>query len=61
MDNALAVRRVERVQDFASGFQRFPERHRPMERLAIDVFHDEVVRPHVVDRADVRMIQCGDG
>jgi hypothetical protein len=35
------------------------------ERLAIDVFHDEVDDPvllaHVVDRADVGMVQRGDG
>jgi hypothetical protein len=41
--------------------QRFPERHRPLERLAFDIFHDKVIRTHVVERADVRMIQCRDG
>jgi len=37
------------------------EREWPFELLALDVFHHQVVRTDVVDLADVRMIQLGDG
>ncbi len=31
------------------------------ERLTLDIFHHEVIRPHIVQGANVRMIQRGDG
>ena len=34
---------------------------RPPERLAFDVLHHQVIRTDVMERADVRMIQRGDG
>ena len=32
-----------------------------MQRLAVDILHDEVIGSDVVEGADVRMIQPGDG
>ena len=70
MDDALAMRLVERVGDLGGDLQRLVERKRPFleargQRLAVEMRHDEVVRavdvPDVVDAADVRMVQRGDG
>ena len=70
MDDALPVRFVQRIRDLDGPRERLVERHRPFrqprgERLAVDQLHDEEVDPlvvaDVVDRADVRMIERGDG
>ena len=70
MDDALAVRLVERVGDLGRDLQRLVERQRPLleargQRLAVEMRHDEVVRAvdvaDVVDAADVRMVERGDG
>ena len=34
---------------------------RGLDGRALDEFHDEVIRPDVVELADVRMVQRGDG
>ena len=60
---------VERVDDLDRVFDRLRERQRSplqprLERLTIDVLHDQVVdvvlHPDVMERADVRMVQAGD-
>ncbi len=70
MDDALAMRLVERVGNLGGNLQRLVERERPLletrrERLAVEMRHDKVVRaidmPDVVDAADVRMVQRGNG
>ena len=70
MDDAGAVRAVERVADLDGDRQRVVDRkpRRPAqpvgERLAFEILHDEVVElavaADVVDRADVRMVQRRD-
>jgi hypothetical protein len=69
MDDALAMRLVERVGDLAGDLQRLVERERPFleprgQRLALEMRHDQIVRAvtlaDVVDAADVGMIQGGD-
>ena len=69
MNDALAMRFVERVGNLGSNLQRLIERQRPFleargERLALEMRHDQVVRAvdaaNVVDAADVRMVQRGD-
>ena len=70
MDDALAMRLVERVGDLGGDLQRLVERQRPLleprgQRLALEMRHDEVVRAigaaDVVDAADVGMVQRRDG
>jgi hypothetical protein len=56
----FAVRRIERVQYLSGVFEGLPERHRPFE-CSFNQLHHQVIRPHVVDLADVRMIEGGDG
>ena len=68
MDDALAMRPVERVGDLGGDLQRLVERKRSLheprgQRLALEMRHDQVVRAidvaDVVDAADVRMIERG--
>ncbi len=70
MDDALAMRLVERVGDLGSDLQRLVERERPFlearsQRLALEMRHDEVVSAldaaDVVDAADVGMVERSDG
>src|SRR5207253_1610501 len=69
MDDAEAVRGIERAGDVGGDAQRVAQRQRPArervgERLPLQVLHDEVVdavlMPDVVERADVRMVQPRD-
>ena len=57
----FAMRRVERIRNLRRQPQRLPNRHRTLERPPVDVLHHEIIRPDVVQRADVRMIQRGNG
>ena len=41
--------------------QRLFERQRPLDFGTIDVFHDQIVGAYVVERADVGMVEGGDG
>ena len=70
MDDALAMRFVERVGDFGRDFQRLLERERAFleaggARLALEAGHDENMRAvgfaDIVDAADVGMVEGGDG
>ena len=69
MDDALAMRLVERVGDLDRDLERIGKLQRSVsrepvgERLPLQVFHDEEVDPvlgaDVVERADVWMVQAG--
>ncbi len=70
MRDARAMRRIQRARDFRRGPQQLGERQRsaretPLQRFSLNVFHDEevaaVLVPDVVDRADMRMVERGDG
>ena len=70
MRDALPVRLVQRVRDLDSDLQRLIQRQRHVlqplrQRDALQVFHhqevDPVLGPDVVERANVRMVQAGDG
>jgi hypothetical protein len=66
MDDALLMRGLQRFRHLAGDCQRFVERYRPIrdslgERWAFDQFHDEIIWPDIVERADVRVIQRGHG
>ena len=66
VDDALLVRGFERIGDLARDGERLLERNRALldplgERLALDQLHDQVVRADVEQRADIGMVQRGDG
>jgi len=54
------VRRIQRVQNLARILHRLVDRQRPLERLAFDILHHQVIRPDIVQRADMRMVQRRD-
>ena len=69
MGDALPMRFVERVGDLHAVFERLFKRQRAAlesrrERLAFQVLHHQVFdvsfAPHVVQRANVRMVEAGD-
>ena len=70
MDDRLPVRLVQRVRDLDRHLQRLIQRQRAFfqplgQRVALQVLHDQevdpVLLPDVVERADVRVVQAGDG
>jgi hypothetical protein len=61
VDDALAMRRVQSIEDLARQRKRLVQRQGSLQRLALDVLHHQEVRPHVVERADVGMVQRSDG
>jgi hypothetical protein len=61
VDDAAPVGSAERVQDLLRDLERSSGRQRSTQPVALHVLHYEVVRAHVVERADVRVIQRRDG
>jgi hypothetical protein len=61
MHDALAMGVIERREDLIGQAKRAGNGHRSVERLPVDVLHDEVIRTDVVERADVRVIQRRNG
>ena len=70
MDDPLAVGLVQRIRDLNGRLERLLQRQGPLgqplgQRLALQVLHHQevhaVLAPHVVERADVRVVQAGDG
>jgi hypothetical protein len=61
MGDALAVRGVQRIADLRAVLQRLLDRHGPLQRRALDVFHHQVIRPDIVQSADIGVIQRRDG
>src|SRR5262249_2752966 len=57
MGYALLMRRFERARDLPGVIERGFQWKRSARRFALDEFHHQIVRPDVVKRADVRMIQ----
>jgi hypothetical protein len=57
----LAVRGVQSVEDLSGVGDDLVERQRASERLAFHQFHHQVVRPDVIELANVGMVQGGDG
>ena len=60
MQDASAVGRFERTGDLLRQRQSLLRAHRPGERAAFDILQDQVVRTHVINLADVRMVESGD-
>src|ERR1700761_3218966 len=61
MDDTAPVRGGERIGDLDAVTQSFFQRKRSFGGPALHVFHDEVVVADVVERADMWMIEGGDG
>ena len=70
VEDALAVRRVQRARDLNGPRQRLLDRNRSLrdtrrQRLALEVLHDEkrrlILLADVEERADVAVTQLGDG
>jgi hypothetical protein len=57
VQDAACVCGVEGVGHLRGNANDLGERQRTVERLPVDVFHDEIAWPDVVEHADVRMIQ----
>jgi hypothetical protein len=70
MHDSLPVRAIEGLGDLRAVALRLSDRQRPLDEalgqtLPLEILHDQEGRPigrlsHVVERADVRMIQSGD-
>src|SRR6516165_6601189 len=61
MNDALFVSGAERIANLGRVLQYLIERQRPLERSALDELHHQVVRPDVINLADIRVIQSRDG
>src|SRR5207248_11390538 len=59
--DALLMRRVQRIANLGRILQGLSQRQRTFKGATLDVFHYQVVRADVVQRANVRMIQRGYG
>ena len=60
MCDALPVSGVERIANLGCVLEYLIERQRPRERSALDELHHQVVRPDVINLADMWVIQRGD-
>ena len=61
MNDALRVRGRHAIGDLQSVLHHPIHRGRSLQRLSLDVFHYEIVRPDIVQSADVGMVQRSDG
>ncbi len=59
MDDTLAVRGVDGIEDLPREYQGFIEIDGARQGLTLDVLHHQIVRPDVVEGADVRMVEAG--
>ena len=61
MNDVPVVGRLDAVDQLPDDGHRLVELERPLQRLALDVLHDQVVRADIVKLADVGVIQRRDG
>ena len=70
MGDPLPVRLVQRIRDLDGDLQRLIQRQRALlhplgQRLPVEILHDQEVDPvlgaDVMERANVRVVQAGDG
>ena len=61
MNDAAPMGGLHGIEHLLRQGQRLGNGQRPLQRLALDVLHHEVVGPDVVQRANVRVIQLRDG
>ena len=60
MHDPLAMRRGQCLRDLHRQPHRIGDGHGPRQDLTLDVLHHQVIRPDVIELADVWMIECGD-
>src|SRR5215472_5198930 len=61
MDDVLFVRGFDSVDQLQDDGERVIEIERPLEVLAFDILHDQVVRPYIVELAGIRVVERCDG
>ena len=61
MDDALLVGSVECIANLRRVLKSLSDRQRTLEYSAFDILHDQVVRPDIMQRANVGVIQGGYG
>ena len=61
MNDALFVSGLQGVGDLAGIVERLLQRQRALRSVTLHQFHHQVVRPHIVERADVGMVERRDG
>ncbi len=61
MNDAFGMGRLQRIGNVHGVLHGILDRRRHAWRPPFDVLHDKIIRPDIVERADVRMIQSGDG
>ncbi len=61
MRETLVARRVKSIKNQTGIRDGFFHGHRTRERNPFDQFHHDIVRTHIVNLADIRMIECRDG
>ena len=57
VDDAFGVRSSQGMTDLNCVFDDPGQRHRAMERRTVDVLHDEIIRPYVIQSADIGMVE----
>ena len=60
MRDVFLVRGIQRITNLGRVLQCLIERQRPLEWNALDVLHHQIIGPHVVELANMRMIQRRD-
>jgi len=61
MRDALLVRHVERIANPGGLSQSLIDGQRALKRRAVDVLQDEIIRTDIMQRADIRPVQGGNG
>jgi len=61
MRDALLVRHVERIANPGGLSQSLMDGQRALKRRAVDVLHGEIIRTDIMQRADIRPFQGGNG
>jgi hypothetical protein len=59
MQDAALMRHLERPRDLHRQAHGVGDRHRALKRTAIEVLEHQIVRPDIVNLADMRMVERG--
>ena len=61
VDDVLLVRRFDAIDELLNDRQSILEVHGTAQILALDILHDQIIRPDVVEMADVGVVERGNG